>query len=47
MSEKTYRAVNVERTVNRMLSSPPKLRTTDTYAEHEMKDRLKQKVSKK
>lgn len=46
MSEKTYRAINVERTVNRMLSSAPVMRKTDTYTEHEMKDKLKQKVRK-
>ena len=47
MSEKTYHAVSVERTVNRMLATPPTVRKTETYTEHEMKDKLKQKVSRR
>jgi hypothetical protein len=44
MSEKTYHAIQVERTVNRMLANPPTIRKTENYTEHEMKDKLKKAI---
>jgi hypothetical protein len=44
MSEKTYHAIRVECTVNRMLATPPTTRKTDSYTEHEMKDKLKKAI---
>jgi len=46
MSEKTYHAINIERTVNRMLAKQPVVRETTNYTEHEMKGQLKKKVIK-
>ena len=44
MSEKTYHAINIERTVNRMLAKQPVVRETTNYTEHEMKGQLKKQV---